>query len=70
MMMMMAPVWCGRVTKHWRFDPGQGNYEKEDYHSIFERHVVPSGLSITEESNFQENKDLKYSFKLCLNNLE
>lgn len=68
-MMMVTPLWCGRVTKHWRFDPGQGYHEKEDYHSIFERHVVPSGLSIT-ESNFQENKDLKYSSKLGLNNLD
>ena len=54
--------------KSRRFDSGQGNHEKDQYHSIFQRHAIPSGLCIIgKKITFQQDNDPKHSTKLCQN---
>lgn len=49
----------------------KGIMKKEQYHSILERHAIPSGLRLLGKNFiFQQDNDPKHSSKLCKNYLE
>ena len=49
----------------------KGIMKKEQYHSILERHAIPSGLCyLGKNFTFQQGNDPKHSSKLCKNYLE
>lgn len=49
----------------------KGIMKKEQYHSILQRHAIPSGLRILGQNfTFQQDNDPKHSSKLCQNYLQ